>query len=426
MTENQLHPLRDAERCGSMRVFALGGYGTFGRHVAENLCASNLVTELVVAGRDLDEATRCARELGDKTTAIKVDARDEAEMVSAAKDSDLIVNTAGPDYVVSYPAARAAIQAGANYCDLCADVDATVRLMELDREARRREVTVLLGMGASPGQTNLLMKHAALQLDDVDHVGVLLTYNLVGMMSHLGVDDPAKAASEMRRARRVNASWETVMNWGGGRVLIYDEGKMVEVNPLERLERVDLAGEESGMFFPIACPEAVTIPRYIKSVRSASYMMRVSPPQISDLYLDLTDQIRKKEISTAEATILFHEGVAAKKRESAPSLSWTEPKTSMFVVATGQKSGKRVRYSCQLASGWIGASLALSVAALRILRGEVRQRGVLAPEMCFDLVDFQREAAHMASKGFSERGLLIQSFEDLESGGEYHRRAKGR
>jgi len=397
-----------------MRVLALGGYGTFGRHVARQLSASDLVTEIVIAGRNLNAAKEVADELGSKAVAVRIDALNEADIRLAANGSDLLVNTAGPDYVVSYPAARAAIHAGSDYCDLCADVNATERLLKLDHDAKAQNVAILLGMGAAPGQTNLLMKHASSQLDEVEDIRLLLTYNLVGMISHLCAEGPAKAASEMRRTGKVNASWETVMNWGGGRVLVYEKGKVVDVDPLKRLERMELPGEGSVVFFPIGSPEAITIPHFLRNIDSASYMMRVTPPQISDLYLGLADRIRRKEISTGEAAILFHEGVATKQKEEAAPSSWTEPKTNIIAVATGRKHGKRVRYSCRLAWGWVGASSALSVAALRILQGKVKERGVLAPEACFDPVPFFEELASTVPGRSKGKGLFEEKLERLE------------
>jgi saccharopine dehydrogenase-like NADP-dependent oxidoreductase len=373
-----------------------------------------LVTEIVVAGRNLNAAKEVADELGNKAAAVKVDALNEAEIKLAAQGSDLLVNTAGPDYLVSYPAARAAIQVGSDYCDLCADVNATERLLKLDHDAKAQDVTILLGMGLAPGQTNLMMKHASSQLDNVEDVRLLLTYNLVGMISHLSAEGPAKAASEMRRTGKVNASWETVMNWGGGRVLVYEKGKVVDVDPLNRLERIELPDEGNAVFFPIGSPEAITIPHFLRNIDSASYMMRVSPPQISDLYLSLADRIRRKEISTGEAAILFHEGVAAKQNEETAPSSWTEPKTNIIAVATGRKDGKRVRYSCRLASGWVGASSALSVAALRILRGKVKERGVLAPEACFDPIPFLEELASTVPVRTKEKRLFDEKLERLE------------
>ncbi len=396
-----------------MRVLALGGCGTFGRFVARSLCASDLVTEVVIAGRNLDAAKRFAHELGGKASAAKVDALSEAEIRSAAKGSDLLVSTAGPDYKVSFPAAKAAVRVGIDYCDLCADCDTTERLLRLDSNAKAADTAILLGAGYCPGETNLLLKHAASRLDTVEDLRLLLAYNLVGMISYFGIEDPGKAASEMRRTGRVNASWETVMNWAGGKVCIFRNGKLIEVDPSKHQGRVDLPGAGNAVFFPIGGTEVVTIPRFLKNIESVSFMMSVCPPQVSGLYLNLADRIRRKEIDPGEATILFHEGVATKLKEENAPPTWKEPDINLRAVATGMKDGRRMRYSCWPSWHWMSASSALTVAALRILRGDIKERGILAPEACFDPMDFFREVAPLVSGYSKDRGLLTESLEEL-------------
>ena len=397
-----------------MRVLALGGYGTFGRFVAKNLCASDMVTEVIIAGRNLDAAKKFAHELGGKATAAKVDALSEAEIRSAAKGSDLLVNTAGPDYKVSFPAAKAAVQTGIDYCDLCADCDTTERLSRLDSDAKAADATILLGAGYCPGETNLLLKHAASRLDTIEDLRLLLTYNLVGMISYFGIEDPGKAASEMRRTGRVNASWETIMNWAGGRVCIFRNGKLIDVDPSKHQGRVDFPGAENAIFFPVGGTEVVTIPRFLKGVESVSFMMSVYPPEVSGLYLNLADRIRRKEIDPGEATILFHEGVATKLKEENDPPTWKEPDVNLRAVATGMKDGRRMRCSYWPSWHWMNASSALAVAAQRILRGDIKERGILAPEACFEPMDFFQETALLVSKDSQKKGLLMESFEELD------------
>ena len=396
-----------------MKVLALGGYGTFGKFVAKNLCTSDSVTEIVIAGRNLDAAEKLARELGSKASAAKIDAMSEGEIIAAARGSDLLISTAGPDYKVSFPAAKAAVRAGIDYCDLCADCDTTERLLMLDSDAKAADTAILLGTGYCPGETNLLLKHAASQLDTVEDLRLLLTYNLVGMISFFGIEDPGRGASEMRRTGRVNASWETVMNWAGGRVCIFRKGKLIDVDPSKHQKRIDFPGAENAIFFPVGGTEVVTIPRFLKNIESVSFMMSVYPPQVSDLYLSLADRIRRKEIDPGEATILFHEGVATKLKEENAPPTWKEPDMNLRAVATGMKDGRRMRYSCWPSWHWMSASSALTVAAQRILRGDVKQRGILAPEACFDPMDFFREAALLVSEDSKDKGLLMESLEEL-------------
>ncbi len=103
-------------------MFALGGAGGFGQRTARFLAASDVVSEIVIAGRNLEAAKRFAAELGDKATALQADVADEGRLASLAADSDIVVSTAGPSFKVALPAVRAAIKAGVHYCDGCSRV----------------------------------------------------------------------------------------------------------------------------------------------------------------------------------------------------------------------------------------------------------------------------------------------------------------
>jgi hypothetical protein len=142
-------------------------------------------------------------------------------------------------------------------------------------------------------------------------------------------------------------------------------------------------------------------------------MLSVHPPQVRDLYLGLAGRIRKRQISPGEAVILFIEGVSAALKEEGADPSWKVPMISLRARATGTRDGRRVRYSCWPSWNWTGASQALTVAALRILRGEINERGILAPEACLDPMDFFKEAAGLTSEDSAEKGLLMESFEEL-------------
>jgi saccharopine dehydrogenase-like NADP-dependent oxidoreductase len=103
-----------------LRVLALGGAGDFGLRALRLLAANGIVSEITVAGRSLEKAKSAAAVLGEKAKASAVDTSDLDKLVSLARTSDLLLNTAGPEWEVVLKALRAAIQAGTNYCDLCA------------------------------------------------------------------------------------------------------------------------------------------------------------------------------------------------------------------------------------------------------------------------------------------------------------------
>ena len=52
------------------------------------------------------------------------------------------------------------------YVDVCDDVDVTHEISDMDEAAKRAGMTAVIGMGSSPGATNLLAKFAADNLLD--------------------------------------------------------------------------------------------------------------------------------------------------------------------------------------------------------------------------------------------------------------------
>ncbi len=60
-----------------MRVFVLGGYGTYGLPATELLADSDLISEIALAGRNEDRAGQIAAKIGDKATVVRVDGTDE-------------------------------------------------------------------------------------------------------------------------------------------------------------------------------------------------------------------------------------------------------------------------------------------------------------------------------------------------------------
>lgn len=123
-----------------MRVLLLGGAGRFGSSTARHLAAAHIVSELTIAGRNMDALIRRASEIGDKARTVQLDARDERSVASEAADYDIVVSVAGPDFEVHLPALRGAIAAGTHYCDLGGDGPTAERQLELDSAASNRGV----------------------------------------------------------------------------------------------------------------------------------------------------------------------------------------------------------------------------------------------------------------------------------------------
>ena len=153
-----------------MRVIALGGAGMMGRFGVKDLASKESVEDLLIADYDVAAAEALARELGGKCRAQKVDANDHAELVETIRGFDVAMGTIGPFYKYEKKVATACIEAGVNYVSICDDYDAAADFMQLDEEARNAGVTMITGVGWTPGITNVFARLGADQLDEVEEI----------------------------------------------------------------------------------------------------------------------------------------------------------------------------------------------------------------------------------------------------------------
>ena len=135
------------------RVLLVGGYGVFGRRIAERLARVRDL-ELIIAGRSLERARALAAEIATnaaaKLTPARLDAIELKREDLAALRPLLVINASGPYQWQDYGLARACIAAGAHYVDL-ADARAFVTgIGVLDREARAADVLVVSGASTLP------------------------------------------------------------------------------------------------------------------------------------------------------------------------------------------------------------------------------------------------------------------------------------
>ena len=109
-----------------MKVFTLGGYGTVGFPAIKLLAQSDMITEIAIAGRNLEQAEKAAKEIGKKAIAVQADGTDEQELVLRLEGYDVIMNAALNGTVL--PTMRAAIRTRTHYCDANVVVEQALQL----------------------------------------------------------------------------------------------------------------------------------------------------------------------------------------------------------------------------------------------------------------------------------------------------------
>lgn len=148
-----------------MRIVVLGGAGEVGAPLTRDLASCGEVDELLVADINEAGARALAVELGGRARAIALDVRDRAAAIEAVAGADVLMNCTSFtlfDAVIDVAAA-----AGVQYADLLSEPTEAQR-----RRARDAGITAVSGLGATPGLSNVLVRDAAGELDELKEVHV--------------------------------------------------------------------------------------------------------------------------------------------------------------------------------------------------------------------------------------------------------------
>jgi saccharopine dehydrogenase-like NADP-dependent oxidoreductase len=149
------------------RILVLGGAGAMGSVAVRDLVA-NTGHDVVVADARVDAAETLAGELGPRADVRRVDVDDPRQLTDAMRDVDAVLNATLMRQVVAVT--RAAIGSGRHVVDLGAYYPETRDQLDLDGAARARGCRIVAGCGVAPGLTNLLARHAADRLDEVERI----------------------------------------------------------------------------------------------------------------------------------------------------------------------------------------------------------------------------------------------------------------
>jgi saccharopine dehydrogenase-like NADP-dependent oxidoreductase len=148
------------------RVVVLGGVGEIGRHVSSELAACPEIAELVLADIDglrLDKL--CETISSPKVTGIVLDVNDRHAALAAFAGADLLMNCTS---ITMFDRVFAlAIEAGVDYADLISEPTPGQRAA-----AASAGILAISGFGSSPGMTNVLVRHAFEEFDDLEEVHI--------------------------------------------------------------------------------------------------------------------------------------------------------------------------------------------------------------------------------------------------------------
>ncbi|HEX2031137.1 MAG TPA: saccharopine dehydrogenase NADP-binding domain-containing protein [Actinomycetota bacterium] len=152
-----------------MRAVILGACGAVGREVAAGVAADGRWSSVVLADLDGRALRELAGSLGRGVATRRVDAADGVALRRLIRGAGVLMNCT--TYRLGVPVLKAALAERVDYVDL-GGLYNTPRQLELAPRARRAGVRAVIGCGATPGLSNVLVRRAADRLDRVRDVHI--------------------------------------------------------------------------------------------------------------------------------------------------------------------------------------------------------------------------------------------------------------
>ncbi|MHA1793690.1 MAG: saccharopine dehydrogenase family protein [Promethearchaeota archaeon] len=406
----------------SSRVTILGGSGVVGSAATKTLANCKDFSEVVIADINLSQAKNLASSLGEHVSAIQFDASDSKSVRKAIKGSDIVVNCVGPFYKFEKVILPVVIDEGINYVDVNDDVDATYEALSMSNKAKEKGVTALIGMGSSPGITNLLASYAANELlEECESIDMFHTHG----------GEPTEGPGVI--AHRFYCMSIPVP--------MYLDGKAVRLSQeeseghIEEVEFINLPGKHK--VYPYPHPEPITLPKFItgKGLKRVTNKGNVLPTE----YYELTRKVFQLGLASKEPLLVngkeviphdFSISFLIKKRdEILKRLNFGEPRGCVKIVCKGKKikTLEPRTYVFSLVSEGAGKGQALgegtgipaAFGAILMKRGVIKEKGVLPPEACVGLMSFlslMRELLPISKSEDGKKMPLI--FESIDENGK--------
>jgi lysine 6-dehydrogenase len=388
------------EEEASVHLVVVGGGGAMGRITVRALAEDPRVSRVTIADRDLaaGERTRAWLAAGREKAEVAVcDARDDAALARLLDGAGAFLNAA--DYPFNLGVMRAALAAHVSYADLGGLFHMTRQQYALDDAFREAGITGVLGIGSTPGITNVLARLAADQLDTLERLDV-----------RIGSSDSRPAGAPFIAPYSIR----TILDECTLEPMVYQDGEWIAVAPMSGEEPIEFPapiGRATAMYtlhsevalFPISFAD--------KGLREASFKIAFPPVFLEQMRL-LTGlglggaepiAVRGAKPGTTVRVVpreVLVALLAAHGASEAPAGS--DDCDVLRVVAAGTRDGTPVELveqvvarpfaPWQVGGGDVDTGVPLAIAGILLAQGGC-PAGVCGAELVFEPRAFLRELA---------------------------------
>jgi saccharopine dehydrogenase-like NADP-dependent oxidoreductase len=377
-------------RRGMMKVLVLGAAGQIGAWTVKDL-VDYYDAEVVAADLSLERVKTLAEHVGkDNVTPIQLDATDASALKRAAKEVDVIHSSAW--YELNMKVMPVAIDLGIHYSDLGGFFDYTLQQLKYDKKAKDAGVTCVLGIGSSPGITNVCGAAGASRLDSVKDINIYCSwgtkvksdaaafpsYSIRTVLDEITQDPGIVENGVKKKVPALSGMTEVLMPEPSGKVVAY------YIKHSEPATMADFIGKGTkNVSFRIGFPanDFTTFKTLAQLGFGSTEKIRagdssVSPKEfITAMYLRAVESSREATQSMDEFDYFRVDVIGSKEGRDA---------TATYYVKTWNDPDKMIPSARD-------TSVPPSIVANWLASGKIKLRGTLPPEACIDPEPFFKE-----------------------------------
>jgi lysine 6-dehydrogenase len=365
-----------------LNILVLGA-GRMGLGAVYDLAHQPDVERVTVADMSLERAEAIATRVGKKVTAAQIDCSDHDAVVALMRGHASTISCV--NYWLNERLARAAIEAGTNFCDLGGNNSVVDAELALDEEAKKAGVNIIPDCGLAPGMVAVLVAHAMERVENAEEVHIR-----VGGLPQ----DPRPPLDY-----QLVFSVEGLINEYIEPARVIRDGEIVEIESMTEIELLEFPEPFGRMeAFQTSGGTSTLVETYLGKVRELDYKTIRYPGHCTKFKTMI-------DLGLCSSAPMDVDGVTVKPRRVlgellVKNLPHDGPDVVLVRVEVAG-SGKRLRYDIidrqdmktGLSAMMRTTAFPASIVALMMARGQTTSKGALPQERCIPPQQFMDELA---------------------------------
>ena len=374
-----------------MRILIMGGAGRMATSTIRDLLEVDTeeISKVVIADKNYEKIKKIAGRLQNpKLEAVFIDIAEYTKLVELMKGFDVVIDETTGSGPIPMNIIKAALEADVHVINLSLDEEEDKQAAAMSGAFEKAGLSCIVGLGSSPGITNVMARDLVDRLDSVETVEMSFAYESLGT-STLPIKEPFAFAFE-----------EFIES-----PLIFCDGRLVRVPPRSGIQYIEFPAP-IGMraAFCIPHPEVWTVAETFKEkgIKNVSVRAGFAPDFVKkvsfliDCGLMSHDPLEVGGADVIPINVLF-KSLAQLPPEGGEVIDYGCSR----VIARGVKGNGKVEYEAlMLNRPYKGLTNAQhrtghspSIGARMLYKGEIKKRGVFPPERGIEPKLFFKELA---------------------------------